>query len=42
MELLASMAHVRMIHVPYKGGPPGVVDLIGGRIAVMGTSVPIH
>jgi tripartite-type tricarboxylate transporter receptor subunit TctC len=39
MELLASMAHVRMIHVPYKGGPPGVVDLIGGRIAVMGTSL---
>ncbi|HSQ03987.1 MAG TPA: tripartite tricarboxylate transporter substrate binding protein [Burkholderiales bacterium] len=39
MALFASMANVRMIHVPYKGGPPGVIELIAGRVAVMATSL---
>ncbi len=33
MELLASMAQIRLINVPYKGGPPGIMDLLAGRIA---------
>jgi tripartite-type tricarboxylate transporter receptor subunit TctC len=31
-ELFASMAGVKMIHVPYKGGNLALTDLIGGRI----------
>jgi tripartite-type tricarboxylate transporter receptor subunit TctC len=31
MELLANMAQIRMINVPYKGNS-GIVDLLGGRI----------
>ena len=34
-ELLRSMAKVRMIHVPYKGGAPATVDLLSGQISWM-------
>ena len=39
MELFASMAKIRMVHVPYKGGTPGIIDLIAGNVAVTITSV---
>jgi tripartite-type tricarboxylate transporter receptor subunit TctC len=32
--LFASMAGVKMVHVPYKGGAPMMTDLIGGTIQV--------
>jgi tripartite-type tricarboxylate transporter receptor subunit TctC len=35
MELLQSMAKVKMNHVPYKGVAPAYVDLMSGEIAVM-------
>lgn len=35
LELFSIMAQIRMIHVPYKGASPGVVDLIAGHVAVM-------
>jgi tripartite-type tricarboxylate transporter receptor subunit TctC len=35
MELLKSSAGVQTTHVPYKGGPPAVSDLIAGHIGVM-------
>ena len=35
MELFASMAGLRMIHVPYKSSTPGIVDLIAGHVAIM-------
>ena len=38
MELFLMMAGIRMNHVPYKGGAPGITDLVGGQIAVMTTS----
>jgi tripartite-type tricarboxylate transporter receptor subunit TctC len=38
MELFASMAQIRMIHVPYKGDPPGMFDLLGGQVALMAIS----
>jgi tripartite-type tricarboxylate transporter receptor subunit TctC len=39
MELFASMAQIRMIHVPYKGGTPAFIDLIAGRVAIMATNL---
>lgn len=38
MELFASMAGIKLVHVPYKGSPPGIVDLVGGRVAMIATS----
>ncbi len=34
-ELLNQFAGIQLAHVPYKGGPPGFADLIGGRVPVM-------
>ena len=35
MELLLSMAHSKMNHVPYKGAAPALVDLIAGQVDLM-------
>ena len=34
-ELFNRMAGVQLSHVPYKGGPPGLVDVLGGRVPVI-------
>jgi tripartite-type tricarboxylate transporter receptor subunit TctC len=39
VELLAMTAGVRLVHVPYKGTPPILADLIGGRIVAAASSV---
>ncbi len=43
-EMLNVMAGIRMTHVPYKGGPPAMVDLMSGNIqlifATLATSMP--
>jgi tripartite-type tricarboxylate transporter receptor subunit TctC len=33
-ELFKSMAGVKMIHIPYKGSGPSIIDLIGGQVAL--------
>ena len=33
-ELFASMAHVKLTHIPYKGSAPGLVALIGGETMI--------
>lgn len=38
MELFLMMAQIRMGHVAYKGGAPGITDLVGGQVALMATS----
>lgn len=31
-ELFKSLAHIELVHVPYKGGSPAMIDLLAGRI----------
>ena len=38
MELLNTMAGVKFTHVPYKGIPPAMTDLISGRLQMLCTS----
>jgi tripartite-type tricarboxylate transporter receptor subunit TctC len=39
-ELFKSMAHVDILHVPYKGTGQYVPDLIAGRVAIMFSGMP--
>jgi tripartite-type tricarboxylate transporter receptor subunit TctC len=34
-ELFNSMAGTRMLHVPYKGSGPALIDLVGGQVQLM-------
>lgn len=34
-ELFAMMAGIKMLHVPYRGSPPALSDLMAGRVQVM-------
>jgi tripartite-type tricarboxylate transporter receptor subunit TctC len=35
IELMNSMAGIKMLHVPYKGGGPALMDLIAGQVQVL-------
>jgi tripartite-type tricarboxylate transporter receptor subunit TctC len=39
-ELFKMMAGVDIVHVPYRGGAPAMVDLMGGRVQLMFDNVP--
>jgi tripartite-type tricarboxylate transporter receptor subunit TctC len=38
MELFQSITGTKLVHVPYKGSGPALIDLLGGQINVMFTS----
>jgi len=38
--LLSNRTGIEMIHVPYKGGAPMMIDLVGGQVNVMFVSAP--
>jgi tripartite-type tricarboxylate transporter receptor subunit TctC len=40
MELLNLQTGIRITHIPYKGGAPAIIDLIGGRIQFMISGPP--
>src|ERR1044071_141225 len=39
-ELFASMAGVKMRHVPYRGSGPALTDLLGGHVPIMFATLP--
>jgi len=34
-ELLNVLTGIQLVHVPYKGSPPALIDVLGGRVAIM-------
>ncbi len=39
-EMLRTAARIDIVHVPYKGGPPALADVVGGHVAFMFNSLP--
>ncbi len=39
-ELFNAMAGVKITHIPYKGSPPALIDLVGGHVDLAVTTVP--
>jgi tripartite-type tricarboxylate transporter receptor subunit TctC len=40
-EVFNAMAGTKMLHVPYKGGNPAMVDLLGGRVSIFFSTVAV-
>ena len=40
-EMIKNRAAINMVHVPYKGAPQAVIDVIGGRLSMVFTTMPI-
>ena len=39
-ELFATMADIKLTHIPYKGSAPALTDLLGGHVAIYLSSLP--
>ncbi len=40
-ELLNALARINIVHIPYKGIAPGMIDLVAGHVQISFASVPI-
>lgn len=40
MEMFESAAGIQLVHIPYKGAAPALIDVIGGQVTIMFTSAP--
>ncbi len=38
LELFRDMTHINIVHVPYRGGGPALIDLMAGQVQLMMTS----
>ena len=39
MELFLSMAKLKMVHIPYKGTAPAMIDMLAGQVSTMAATV---
>lgn len=39
-EMFKLQAGVNLVHIPYKGGPPAVIDLVAGQVSVLFAAFP--
>jgi tripartite-type tricarboxylate transporter receptor subunit TctC len=39
-ELLKSVAHINLVHIPYKGSAPAIADVLGGQVATTFDGLP--
>ena len=39
-ELFKLQTGINLVHIPYKGGPPAVIDLVAGQVSVLFSALP--